>query len=62
MTGSASQAMDVVLGMLLGEKILGRGSRGRERLRIGPREEAGGFFRPFYFTVFAVFQELILEK
>ena len=43
MTGSASQAMDVVFRMLLGEKILGRGSRGREGLGIRPRPEAGGF-------------------
>ena len=42
MTGSASQAMDVVFGLLLGEKIVGRGSRGREGLGIGPRAEAGG--------------------
>ena len=28
--------------LLLGEKILGRGSRGREGLGIGPRAEAGG--------------------
>ena len=42
MTGSASQAMDVVFRLLLGEKILGRGSRGREGLGIGPPPEAGG--------------------
>ena len=28
--------------MLLGEKILGRGSRGREGLGVHPRAEAGG--------------------
>ena len=28
--------------VLLGEKILGRGSRGRERLGASPRREAGG--------------------
>ena len=42
MTGNASQAMDVVSGLLLGEKIIGRGSRGREGLGIGPPPEAGG--------------------
>ena len=42
MTGSASQAMDVVSRLLLGEKILGRGSRGREGLGAGPPPEAGG--------------------
>ena len=42
MTGSASQAMDVVFRLLLGEKIIGRGSRGREGLGIRPRAEAGG--------------------
>ena len=35
--------MDVVyIGMLLGEKILGMGSRGREGLGVRPRREAGG--------------------
>ena len=62
MTGSASQAMDVVSRLLLGEKILGRGSRGREGLGIGPPEEAGGFFQPMFFTVFAMLQELILRS
>ena len=42
MTGSASQAMDVVCRLLLGEKIIGRGSRGREELGVRPRREAGG--------------------
>ena len=41
MTGSASQAMDVVFGLLLGDKIVGRGSRGREGLGVRPRREAG---------------------
>ena len=61
MTGSASQAMDVVFRLLLGEKIVGRGSRGREGLGIGPPPEAGGFFQPIFFTVFAMLQELILR-
>ena len=47
MTGSASQAMDVVFRLLLGEKIVGRGSRGREGLGIGPRAEAGGYLDMF---------------
>ena len=42
MTGSASQAMDVVFRLLPGEKIVGRGSRGREGLGAGTPPEAGG--------------------
>ena len=61
MTGSASQAMDVVYLFASRREDPREGVRGREGLGAGPRSEAGGFFQPIFFTVFAMLQELILR-
>ena len=61
MTGSASQAMDVVYLIASRREDPREGVRGREGLGAGPWSEAGGFFQPIFFTVFAMLQELILR-